>query len=206
MVLSIALFIYSKQCCRITRPSIIQRKKKISLSLIWSVFTPLWSLAASQSLQLEKREWSGGGGGLLLWFLRYPARAVGWSTTGSAARRFVQPFNVLLEAASLWFTSLNVWLQTAVITDGESRGDLALKRSSVYEGRSGRSGDLHVRVNPEWQPGLSHFQPWNLAHPSCQAPFLQVGLTPHGFHSQSASFTDKEAGGMRVWGWMEGIL
>lgn len=182
-------------------------KKKENLSLINLIrlhSTLIPGCFTEPPAREEGVEW--GGGGLLLWFLRYPARAVGWSTTGSAARRFVQPFNVLLEAASLWFTSLNVWLQTAVITDGESRGDLALKRSSVYEGRSGRSGDLHVRVNPEWQPGLSHFQPWNLAHPSCQAPFLQVGLTPHGFHSQSASFTDKEAGGMRVWGWMEGIL
>lgn len=47
------------------------KKKKIPLSLIRSVLTPLWSLAASQSLQLE-----GGGEGLLLWFLRYPGRAV----------------------------------------------------------------------------------------------------------------------------------
>lgn len=161
MVLSIAFLVYAGRHDWITRSSNIQRKKNPSLinlirlqsTLIPGCFTEPPAREGGVMVVVVVGE----EGVSCCDFSDILLELWGWSTTGSAARRFVQPFNVLLGAASLWFTSLNVRLQTAVITDGESCGDLALKRSSVYEGRSGRSGDLHVRVNPEWQPGLSHF-------------------------------------------------
>lgn len=98
------------------------------------------------------------------------SNCVGWSTTGSAACWFVQASNVLLDAASLWFTSLNVRLADRSNYWWRVLRRLGPQTLKCLRGRGwggGRSGDLHVRVNLEWQPDLSHFNPWmSSVHPA----------------------------------------
>lgn len=208
MVLSIALFVYSIQRYWITRLSNIHRrkKKKIPLSLIRSVLTPLWSLAASQSLQLE-----GGGESLLLWFLRYPGRAVGWRATGSAACWFVQAFNVLLDAASLWFTSLNVRLADRSNYWWRVLRRLGPQKLECLRGRvvgGGGGGDRADQGIFMCELTLSGSRTSRISTLECRPSILpsslfQVGLIPRGFHSQSGALRDQEAGEMRVRSWTE---